>query len=336
MRALHAQFANRLDRDWATKYAAFGTDYAAADGKDTFWQAVAREFALHPGVTHNVSKDTIRRNFVRGFGANTQVKTLNGFAQYLGYTGWAAFARAHPAPGPTTPMTAAPATPATPAPAPPVMPPAAPAPPVGSHSGGPLPTYAIAVAAVLFTFWCVYKAMSCGVAQQYAPVESSSEARPPDAARATLFATVAAANAFELDSYRNCPAGDTTGLCHHFVPRSTAYNNIADRITRMNAQGGQLSAASGFEIVGRELVERTDSTAHVRTKEKWRLLWHIPGEAEGVVYNALNEQDYFLQRRADGHWRVRTNHYEGKAQGYGRPVPPRAEAPAVSALDGVN
>ena len=315
---LHAAFANHLERHWTARYLPFGSHYREASEKDTFWQAVHREFEQAPAVRVKVSKDTIKRNFLGGFTANTHPKTLNAFSQFLGFTNWKAFVTAHPA------------VPVPPASEQETAPPDH---PVGTHPADPIKTYGIALLAVLFIFWVVYRAMACGVAREYPPsATTQSEVTAGERALQTeLFGLIRAANAAELAAYKTVPRGDTTGLSRYFLPSGTAYPNIVDRVFRKSEEKAQLRVPpSDYDIVELQLVAYTDSTAELRTKEIWQLQWYIPDQPLGAVYDVLNEQQYFLELGADQRWRVKGNHYQGRARPGAFPIPPPRPRPTAA------
>ena len=310
---LFAAFANRLQTDWQKKYAPFGDHWQNNRFNTKFHDAIAHEIRSDQRVKFEVSAATIGRALREGgFAKRPQRKTLDALSQYLGYADWAAFVSTHPSTAPApTPAAASPPGAVDPAPA---------ARPVGEHPSAPISTYMIALAAVLFTFWAIYRAMACGVARQ-----------TTDRIEQALFAKIDAANAFEFDLYRAVPHADTTDLSRYFDPAGTAYIEIADRARRLNERGGYLNVPpSAYAMLpGRQVMGSTANTAHVRTREDWHLVWYFADDPDGgVKYDEVNQQDYYLKLGADRVWRIVSNQYEGEIQPINRPVyPPEEGAP---------
>lgn len=323
LRALFNQFANRLETDWEKRYKKFGTHWSENLSSSKFHEAVASEINAELPEDQRISTSLVRRILrEKRFAEKGHLRTYNAFSRFVGYPDWKAFAAAHPgattttaAPPPDAPALAASTTrPVTTADT--------------DHTGRmhPISVYMIALGVVLLTFWALYEVMAFGVARQQEALATAA-ATDPGAFKRTLFDLIERANAASFAAYEAIPDADVSGLSAYYTTDGSAYGDIMGVIQRSTEAGNTLVLpTSGHEVWNYRLIDYTNSTAHVRTTEKWKLLWHAPDDPSGgILYDELNEQDYFLVKNDAGEWRIRTNHYEGSNR-------PPSRAPVIKTL----
>ena len=317
LRALFKKFANRLEADWKTRYKKFGTHWSENLSSSKFHEAVASEINAELPHDQRVSTSLVRRILrEQRFADKGHLRTYNAFSRFVGYPDWKAFVAAHTD---QIPRTSAPNADASAA-----------APDVARSENRaavgdasrmhPISVYMIALGVVLFTFWALYQAMAYGVTRQQEELATAA-AVDTTSLKHTLFGLIERANAASFAAYEAVPNADVSTLRAYYTTDGSAYGEIMGVIQRSTEAGNTLVLpTSAQEVWNYRLIDFTDSTAHVRTTEKWKLLWHAPDDPSGgILYDELNEQDYFLVKSTEGGWRIRTNHYEGSNRPPSRP-----------------
>ncbi len=121
------------------------------------------------------------------------------------------------------------------------------------------------------------------------------------------------ANQVEFDAYQASPRIDTSKLDSFFTSNGMARIDITGSLYSLSERGATLlTPPSSFSILEFQLEHETNNEIKIHTKEKWKLLWCYPRDSLGMLYDELNEQDYYLKKE-NGDWKINVNHYEGRA-----------------------